>query len=866
MDAHCDKWFSLFILAPPPNLTPITRSMEKSNFPAPKSQDLVRFRKEIEQNNMQKVYEYICLNPRYLVSSGDTPSILKEGPRYNALHIAAMHKHARMTKLILQTVEQTQFIEHLHGITNDPIVEVMCQNLLESYLNTPDKSRNETPLHFAAKVGAVDVIEVLISYPICKMKANFEGLYPKDVICVRAPDTPVEVKKAIEALLNERFFVPVMRSSDGSILPVIGDPFTPSQMPSSPTNPRYASMEIKAYAGPMSSEQAKTFQKRWKTPPRLIPSSTTSTNSHNLSFSPKSSTMSSPLHSPRMTKSFNILQSTPKLKKRLFDNNTGAGDYDEDFESVYLSNVTDNDNNGNRKVTILDEQEEEEFKELFDDLMRDKINHLEEVTGKYRNYRNPEPAVPETPTLNKNDSNSNHLMHNYNSYSRLNSNDSQSSLFNNPPSGSLGSALITSFLDESGSVFSQENIHDSISFKEKNIRLTDTKKGLEKIGRGLADEYNVGWKEYWDFLGQFIDIRSSEGMERFEEFLKKRDKQKEINESEAQSSPVTVKNESFGLSAICAGLYSMDINDEINNAGIKPKNGFTSPTTSRSPLIEMLTSKRPSSDDLPLDNPFTCIEQSCRTFAKRLAALLESETIQDQSSYEKILLAEVNKLNTSIDSYKRDARFSTINFQKVHARYSYLLVWYLKCNNVNVKYLRNAVPLMSKVYNLARQFTSLQNMRDLIKTHSVCISNFTTNCIEHEERVFNPENVNTETGCFDAWNGPDIVECKCSFEANFVSTKQKLNHRRDIRKRLYSGSSIMKVIDLWSVRTPSRDFEEDADESYLSCDSDDSANDEWFTPPQSPRQIESSDDEMNAFEESLEYVNDLKIYSLFVDG
>jgi ankyrin repeat protein len=166
--------------APPPN-QPIPRSLEKSNFPGPKSQDLVRFRKEIEQNNVQKVYELICLNPRYLVSSGDTPSILKEGPRYNALHVAAMNKHARMAKLILQTVEQTQFIEHLHGFKNDPNIEVMCHNLLDSYLNTPDKSRNETPLHFAAKVGAVDVIEVLISYPICKMKKNADGLYPKDV-------------------------------------------------------------------------------------------------------------------------------------------------------------------------------------------------------------------------------------------------------------------------------------------------------------------------------------------------------------------------------------------------------------------------------------------------------------------------------------------------------------------------------------------------------------------------------------------------------------------------------------------------------------------------------------------------------------
>lgn len=76
----------------------------------------------------------------------------------------------------------------------------------------------------------------------------------------------------------------------------------------------------------------------------------------------------------------------------------------------------------------------------------------------------------------------------------------------------------------------------------------------------------------------------------------------------------------------------------------------------------------------------------------------------------------------------------------------------------------------------------------------------------------------------------------------------------------------MKNTDLWSIRTQSQDFEEDADDSYLSCDSDDSSNDEWFTPPQSPCQIESSDDEMNAFEESLENVDDEKLFSLFVNG
>lgn len=172
---------SIFVLAPPPNQPPI-KSLEKSNFPSLKPQDLVSFRKEIEANNHKKVYEMICTNPRYLVGSGDTPSILKESARYNALHVAAMNKHAKVTKLILQMVEQPQFIELLYGYTEDPLlVAEMNRNLLESYLNTPDKARNETPLHFASKFGAVEVIEVLRSYPQCKMMPNKEGDLPKDV-------------------------------------------------------------------------------------------------------------------------------------------------------------------------------------------------------------------------------------------------------------------------------------------------------------------------------------------------------------------------------------------------------------------------------------------------------------------------------------------------------------------------------------------------------------------------------------------------------------------------------------------------------------------------------------------------------------
>lgn len=48
-----------------------------SPFRGPKPQDMVRFRKAIEAGDMDFVKKTVWENPRYLVSSGDTPSILQ---------------------------------------------------------------------------------------------------------------------------------------------------------------------------------------------------------------------------------------------------------------------------------------------------------------------------------------------------------------------------------------------------------------------------------------------------------------------------------------------------------------------------------------------------------------------------------------------------------------------------------------------------------------------------------------------------------------------------------------------------------------------------------------------------------------------
>lgn len=372
--------------------------------------------------------------------------------------------------------------------------------------------------------------------------------------------------------------------------------------------------------------------------------------------------------------------------------------------------------------------------------------------------------------------------------------------------------------------------------------------------------------------------------------MKQKEKQSELCESSisvCDTSPVKkALNDSLGLGAICAGFGSLALTDE------KPKifrNGLTSPTSniSKTSLINSFTS---SPQSFPLQNPFMCIEQSCRTFSRRLATHLESETVQDQNSYEKILLKEINKLNISIDSYKRDQRFNVVNFQKIHARYCYLLVSYLKENNVNVKYLRTYTPLMSKVYALASQFTDCNEQKDTSKVHASCLSKYLKNYIERQEKVFSANNVDTETSCIDAWNGPDIMECSCHFDG-FTSSK----HRREIRKKLYNGeifdfkvnlclelnfpnqlftdisSSISaNAFDLWSFRSNNNESikstsdDENDDESFVSCSDDES--DEYFTPPQSPINMDSDDEEKNVFEESLDKFEDQKEFCLFIRG
>lgn len=72
-----DKSISVGSSSSSPCPTNQMANIEKSTYRGPKSQDLVLFRKLIEQGEIDQVVATAWKNPRYLISSGDTPTILK---------------------------------------------------------------------------------------------------------------------------------------------------------------------------------------------------------------------------------------------------------------------------------------------------------------------------------------------------------------------------------------------------------------------------------------------------------------------------------------------------------------------------------------------------------------------------------------------------------------------------------------------------------------------------------------------------------------------------------------------------------------------------------------------------------------------
>ncbi|XP_018799706.1 PREDICTED: uncharacterized protein LOC108975561 [Bactrocera latifrons] len=800
-------------------------AMEKAAFRGPTKQELIEFRKVIESGDYERVKTMIWDNPRYLVSAGDTPTTLKEGYRYNAMHICAISSKPRIAELILKTVSDTKFVDLLTGKKNDEkMCKELCVNLLDYYLNIPEKGRSETPLHFAAKTGAFEMVELLTTFPECKMTPNSEGLYPKDIICSRVPNATPELKKKIEALLEERFYVPVLRSVDNAVPPKIGQPFSASNPPNLNCDPLSPEVKIEALAGPMNKDQANQFCRRWKTPPRLGSNAGLSPVTYNLYISPVktrcvngtpsktslanisngSPTLSTPLAKANRRALFN---STPRrascevVSENGVTNDTSSiadkqnGNHKNHVESVETKNTT---SNSTTTTTAIEQEKNNNSREQLTSQSKD-INILKNLTSQntpvlqmkrelFFTYRDPNPSTPverKTPEISPamldeldisaiGENNENQpldqpqqqqaiklkgsmlktalcrkmplIKDNFNTYR-------DNSTASTPDSDCCNDSIRSLLLNE-------PEHYDSPGFKERHIKITDTEKGLELIGRELAKEQNVEWREYWDFLNSFINIASEDGLTKLENYFGQRLKDEEMTKKTAQA----MAKSAVILDSVCNAIDKLHFPE--NGSLHDFRNGFNN---DRTRYANMTGSGEVATTAPQSTTPYTCVEKSVQVFAKRMTKTI-IHNMDNMVSINDTLLSELKRLKSLICSFKEDTRFLNVNFSKVHSRIGNLISIYL-ANSQEV------TPAMKvKLQGIIKHMLAPGERRE----HIECVCWRILNMLESPTAQILPEQLKTEEMCSHEWEKER--ECECQWETN-LSRKTSRRNRMEARYR-----------------------------------------------------------------------------------
>ncbi|KAH8300939.1 hypothetical protein KR044_005192, partial [Drosophila immigrans] len=688
---------------------------ERQPFRAPTKQELVEFRKQIEAGNYDRVKRTIWDNPRYLISSGDTPTSLKEGYRYNAMHICSQFNQPHIAELILKVISDREFTQLNAGKkSSGEMCSALNDILLDYYLNMPDKARGETPLHFAAKYGHVAVVEVLTSYPQCKSLMNREYKFPIDIIFQRAQNGSALDYKKLTLLLSEPHYVPVLRSMHNVLPPHIGQPFTPNDPPqmhykTDESDRLNVDLTISALAGPMTRDQAFNFFRRWKTPPRLG-----SNVISPLAGSPYISPMKTPNKS-LLNKSFDHM---PTGRRVLFSPTTPK-------------KSLNSEPNGNHK-----KQQQSDAATPHDELEQ----KIENNNNNDSAYIAPSGNVTAEPKL----------------LSTMSApmRQVQQDLFMEYRHTNTSLRLDDSMDCGSDLSLNVSNLNDS--FRERHIKNSDIEKGLEVVGRQLARQEQLEWREYWDFLDTYIDIASSTGLARLESYLAA-----QVEPSQVEPS----QDHMWSLSQMqnCLDYIADSIKPGVSGAG---GNSTAAGSGAGAGVITQVST------------PYTCVENSLQVYAKRITKTLINN-MSNMVSINDTLLSELKRLKSLIGSFKGDSRFITVDFTKVHSRIAHLVVSHFGHST------EDSASLHYQLLQMLRKLLQLNGDR---REHLHCVCDSMLQALNLAPATVQlPDVLKTDELCSAAWQLEQC--CDCLWDANLSRKTSRRKRTESLRAQGNASST-----------------------------------------------------------------------------
>lgn len=355
----------------------------------------------------------------------------------------------------------------------------------------------------------------------------------------------------------------------------------------------------------------------------------------------------------------------------------------------------------------------------------------------------------------------------------------------------------TSALNSQSEFSFNENQYNSPGFKERNLKLADPEKGWEVIGRGLAKDQRVTWREHWAFLDEFIDISSNEGLTKFEMYLQDRLDERmkppslaAITQRKLQLTPLPVTP----VTKISQKLHKLRIEKDQQDGSFNNARAST-----------------PSSPNA--FHAYSCVEKSCRIYANRLLKPIAQNptnivTVND------VLVGELNRLKSLICSYKQDIRFFGIDFQATHSRFAHIIVALL---NNDAEYQEHKVceTLQSTLDHIlhAKEKSALNASKNGIAgqdelakntTQLICLIKQLLKRLNDMSNLIPPEVLTTEIDCADIWRGEEKCECEWTNTPNNKSN-------RSIKRKNRLSESFTDFCDRLNIRSEEAETDEDDD-------------------------------------------------------